>query len=174
MALFAHPPHFLCKQCRGAGNLSTRREIPRRFGTIRYDLCGRVCDELERSPERIHKLGLGCDWGAWQECRSGIAGRRVIPLTDLSDGRLAAAAGDRAIIGRSFKSQQIGAESISHAAETFEPVVTNQMHWSVPDRPGAVLEIKRVLKPGAFDRDGGWLSASEGSEWPARVSSNWF
>ncbi len=44
--------------------------------------------------------------------------------------------------------KEIDAQSIPFEDETFDAVIANHMLYHVPDRPKAIAEIKRVLKPG--------------------------
>ncbi len=52
------------------------------------------------------------------------------------------------VTGRTFKFEQIDAQSIPYPDETFDVVIANHMLYHVPDRPKAIGEICRVLKPG--------------------------
>jgi ubiquinone/menaquinone biosynthesis C-methylase UbiE len=51
------------------------------------------------------------------------------------------------VTGRNFKFEEIDAQSIPYEDETFDAVIANHMLYHVPDRPNAIAEIKRVLKP---------------------------
>src|SRR5690606_19791847 len=50
------------------------------------------------------------------------------------------------LLGRSFKFEQMDAQSISYNDETFDVVIANHMLYHVPDSKRALSEIKRVLK----------------------------
>ena len=54
------------------------------------------------------------------------------------------------VTGRAFKFEEIDAQSIPYTDETFDAVIANYMLYHVPDRPKAVAEIKRVLKPDGY------------------------
>ncbi len=49
---------------------------------------------------------------------------------------------------RSFAFEVIDAQSIPYDDETFDIVIANHMLYHVPDRPKAIAELCRVLKPG--------------------------
>ena len=49
------------------------------------------------------------------------------------------------ITGRSFKFEEIDAQSIPYETKTFDAVIANHMLYHVPDRAKAIAEIKRVL-----------------------------
>ncbi len=49
---------------------------------------------------------------------------------------------------RTYNFKEIDAQSIPFEDETFDAVIANFMLYHVPDRPKAIAEIKRVLKPG--------------------------
>jgi ubiquinone/menaquinone biosynthesis C-methylase UbiE len=52
------------------------------------------------------------------------------------------------VSGRAFQFKEIDAQEIPFADGTFDAVVANFMLYHVPDRPRAIREIKRILKPG--------------------------
>jgi ubiquinone/menaquinone biosynthesis C-methylase UbiE len=82
----------------------------------------------------------------WKECASRIPAGWVITITDLSDGMLDAAWRNLVPLGRSFKFEQMDAQSIPYGDKAFDVVIANHMLYHVPDREKALHEIKRVLK----------------------------
>ncbi len=52
--------------------------------------------------------------------------------------------------GCPFSFELIDAQSIPYEDETFDVVIANHMLYHVPDRPRALAEIRRVLKPGGL------------------------
>jgi ubiquinone/menaquinone biosynthesis C-methylase UbiE len=52
------------------------------------------------------------------------------------------------VIGRTFRFEQIDAESIPYPDASFDAVIANHMLYHVPDRVQAIGQIARALKPG--------------------------
>jgi SAM-dependent methyltransferase len=52
------------------------------------------------------------------------------------------------VTGRNYKFKEIDAQEIPFEDEMFDAVIANFMLYHVPDRPKALREIRRVLKPG--------------------------
>ena len=69
-------------------------------------------------------------------------------LSDLSPGMVDAAWRNLVVTGRAFKFEQIDTQSIPYPDNSFDAVIANHMLYHVPDRPRAIGEIARVLKPG--------------------------
>jgi ubiquinone/menaquinone biosynthesis C-methylase UbiE len=142
--------HYLKNdQYRDASNLDVRAEIHRRFSTNPYGWFKWVFDVLVKSPANAKILELGCGNGLlWKENASRLPAGWSIILSDFSPGMLDAAWRNLVVTGRAFRFQEIDAQSIPYEAETFEVVIANHMLYHVPDRPKAIAEIRRVLKPG--------------------------
>jgi ubiquinone/menaquinone biosynthesis C-methylase UbiE len=93
-------------------------------------------------------LELGCGHGLlWKENVGRIPSDWDITLSDLSPGMLDSAWRNLVVIGRSFKFKEIDAQEIPFDDETFDAVIANHMLYHIPDKPKALSEIKRVLKP---------------------------
>jgi ubiquinone/menaquinone biosynthesis C-methylase UbiE len=84
----------------------------------------------------------------WKECSRRIPSGWEIILSDLSAGMLDAAWRNLVVTGRAFQFEEVDAQSIPFADETFDAVIANHMLYHVPDKPKAIAEIKRVLKTG--------------------------
>src|SRR5512143_481119 len=136
-------------QYRDASNLDARAVIHQRFSTNPYGWFKWVFDALVKVPANASLLEMGCGHGLlWKENASRIPAGWRITLSDLSSGMLDAAWRNLVVTGRAFQFKEIDAQAIPYEAETFEAVVANHMLYHVPDRPKAIAEIKRVLKPG--------------------------
>ena len=83
----------------------------------------------------------------WKENANRIPPKWDITLSDLSSGMLDSAWRNLVVTGRNFKFKEIDAQKIPFEDETFDAVIANHMLYHVPDRPKAIAEIKRVLKP---------------------------
>lgn len=135
-------------QYRDASNLDARARIHERFSTNSYGWFRWVFDALIKLPENARVLELGCGHGLlWKENASRIPVGWNITLSDLSSGMLDAAGRNLVVTGRAFQFKEIDAQSIPFEDETFDAVIANHMLYHVPDRPKAIAEIKRILKP---------------------------
>ncbi len=136
-------------QYKDSSNLHARATIHQRFSTNPYGWFNWVFDKLLVLPEDASILELGCGHGLlWKENVSRIPAGWNITLSDLSPGMLDAAWRNLVVTGRTFQFKEIDAQSIPFEDATFDAVVANFMLYHVPDRPKALQEIKRVLKPG--------------------------
>lgn len=94
-------------------------------------------------------LELGCGPGyLWQNNLDRLPSDSEITLSDFSPGMLSAAQHTLGSQSQRFRFQVIDAQAIPFAAAHFDVVIANLMLYHVPDRPRAISEIARVLKPG--------------------------
>jgi ubiquinone/menaquinone biosynthesis C-methylase UbiE len=99
-------------------------------------------------PAQAKILELGCGHGLlWKENADRVPSAWDITLSDLSSGMLDAAWRNLVVTGRNFKFKEIDAQKIPFEDGAFDAVIANHMLYHVPDRPKAIGEIKRVLKP---------------------------
>jgi len=149
MSRFTDQQYLKTDQYRDSLNLDARAEIHRRFSTNPNGWFNWFFDRLLKLPEEARILELGCGPGyLWKECSSRIPTGWGITLSDLSPGMLDAAWRNLVVTGRTFKFEEIDAQSIPYKAETFDAVIANYMLYHVPDRPKAIGEIGRVLESG--------------------------
>lgn len=141
------PDYLLSEQYRSDRNLHTRAELHRRFSTNRHGWMPWVFDQLDL-PERaaVLEVGGGPGW-LWVENRTRIPPGWRITLTDLSPGMINAARANLAGDSR-FRIRTADVQALPFASETFDAVIANHMLYHVPDRDGALAEIRRVLRPG--------------------------
>ena len=175
MSRFTHQEYLKGEQYKDSSNLDARVAIHQRFSTNPYGWYSWVFDNLLTLPENAKILELGCGPGyLWKENLSRIPAGWSITLSDLSSGMLDAAWRNLVVAGRAFQFKEIDAQSIPFEDETFDAVIANHMLYHVPDRPKAIAEIKRVLKPGgrAFAATVGETHMKEMMEWYARVHVN--
>ena len=149
MSKFTDQEYLKTDQYKDSSNLDARVEIHKRFSTNPYGWFNWVFDTLLKLPAnaKILELGSGPAY-LWKECSNRIPTGWDITLSDLSSGMLDAAWRNLVVTGRNFKFKEIDAQSIPFEDETFDAVIANFMLYHVPDRPKAIAEIKRVLKPG--------------------------
>jgi ubiquinone/menaquinone biosynthesis C-methylase UbiE len=166
MPSIADQQHLKTQQYKDAANLTARSSLHERFSTNKTGWFAWVFDQLPGLPEqsRILELGCGPAW-LWRHNRERIpAGWRVV-LTDLSPGMVDQA---RANLSEQnagqFEFDAIDAQAIPCAEASFDVVLANHMLYHVPDRPRALSEIRRVLKP-----DGQLFAAANGQDHMAEL-----
>ena len=149
MSKFTDQQYLKTDQYKDTTNLDARATIHERFSTNPYGWFNWVFDTLEKLPATAKILELGCGPAyLWKECSSRIPPGWDITLSDLSSGMLDAAWRNLVVTGRAFQFKEIDAQEIPFEDETFDAVMANFMLYHVPDRPKALKEIRRVLKPG--------------------------
>jgi len=149
MSKFTDQQYLKTDQYKDATNLNARVTIHERFSTNPYGWFNWIFDTLEKLPAnaKILELGSGPAY-VWRECSNRIPAGWNITLSDLSSGMLDAAWRNLVVTGRAFHFKEIDAQEIPFEDETFDAVIANFMLYHVPDRPKALKEIQRVLKPG--------------------------
>jgi len=149
MSKFTDQQYLKTDQYRDSTNLEARVMIHQRFSTNSYGWFKWVFDMLAKLPDNARILELGCGHALlWKENVHRIPAGWNVTLSDLSSGMLDAAWRNLVVTGRAFKFEEIDAQSIPYGDETFDAVVANHMLYHVPDRPKAIAEVHRVLKPG--------------------------
>ena len=148
MSKYTDQQYLKTDQYRDSSNLDARVVIHQRFSTNSYGWFKWVFDTLLKLPENARILELGSGPGLlWKENTSRLPIGWNVTLTDLSSGMLDAAWRNLVVTGRAFQFKEIDAQSIPFEEQTFDAVIANHMLYHVPDRPKAIAEIKRVLKP---------------------------
>ncbi|HSG41519.1 MAG TPA: methyltransferase domain-containing protein [Anaerolineales bacterium] len=143
------PKYLKNDQYKDSSNLDARAAIHERFSTNPYGWFNWLFDILLKLPADARILELGCGPAyMWKECVRRIPSTWDITLSDLSSGMLDSAWRNLVVTGRSYQFKEIDAQQIPFEDETFDAVIANFMLYHVPDRPKALNEIKRVLKPG--------------------------
>jgi ubiquinone/menaquinone biosynthesis C-methylase UbiE len=169
MPKFTDPTYLQTDQYRDAGNLNARIAIHERFSTNPQGWFPWVWDTLSALPAQARVLELGCGAGSlWSSCPERIPAGWSITLSDFSTGMLDSAWRNLVTLGRSFKFEQIDAQSIPYNDETFDIAIANHMLYHVPDRPKALGEIRRVLRP-----DGHLVATTVGANHLKEMDS-WF
>jgi ubiquinone/menaquinone biosynthesis C-methylase UbiE len=137
--------HLLRSQYQDATNFEARVELHRRFSVNGYGFHRWVFDHFTLG-EESRVLELGCGPGnLWRSNLARIPAGWQITLTDFSPGMLEAA---RQRLGAErFSLLVADAQALPFADASFDAVIANHMLYHVPDRPRALGEIRRVLKP---------------------------
>jgi ubiquinone/menaquinone biosynthesis C-methylase UbiE len=137
---------YLKKQYKDSSNLDARIRLHQRFGVNKYGWQLWVFDQLDL-PDQGRVLELGCGPGRlWEENLHRIPPGSEIILSDYSAGMLEEARRKLEKQGL-FQFKVIDAQSIPCENGYFDAVIANHMLYHVPDRPAALAEIRRVLKP---------------------------
>lgn len=173
MSKFTDQQYLTTDQYKDSSNLDARVTIHRRFSTNSYGWFTWIFDTLLQLPANARILELGCGQGLlWKENIDRIPAGWNVTLSDLSSGMLDAAWRNLVVTGRAFKFEEIDAQSIPYEGGTFDAVIANFMLYHIPDRPKALREIRRVLKPGGrlFAATVGDNHMHEASRWMQEVS----
>lgn len=140
-------PDFVARQYRDASNLGARIALHRRFSTDEQPLPRWIFGQLDLPPDgRI--LELGCGPGLlWTENLERVPDGWTITLTDASAGMVREAE-DRLGSDRRYRFIVADAQEVPFEDGAFDAVIANHMLYHVPDRPRALSEVARVLRPG--------------------------
>lgn len=174
MSKFADQEYLKTDQYKDASNLNARVALHQRFSTNPYGWMRWVFDHFLNLPEDAQILELGCGPAhLWKENINRLPTGWRVTLSDLSPGMLDAAWRNLVVTGRAFQFREIDAQSIPFESETFDAVIANHMLYHVPERPKAIAEIWRVLKPGGqlFATTVGQNHLKEIANWIQQVNS---
>jgi SAM-dependent methyltransferase len=139
---------YLSGQYGDASNLNARISLHRRFSTNSYGWLRWVFDRLILPPEcRILELGCGSG-NLWLENNARIPDGWSIALSDFSIGMVRQARENLRAFNPQFRYRVADAQSIPFDSGVFDAAIANHMLYHVPDRPKALREIRRILRPG--------------------------
>jgi SAM-dependent methyltransferase len=168
--------YLLRDQYRTDANLAARGNLHQRFSTNRGPggWFGWLFDRLLAGiPAQADVLELGCGPGwLWQAYTARVPAGWRVTLTDFSPGMVEAARANVTL--PSVRFELVDAQHIPYANASFDAVVANHMLYHVPDRPRALQEIHRVLRPGGrlFAATNGDNHMRELDELARRISGN--
>lgn len=129
--------------------LGDRAALHRRFSTNAYPWMRWLFDQVMSLSPRQQVLELGCGPGAlWSANLDRMPALTRLVLSDISAGMVAEARANLQPAMPHAAFSVIDAQSIPFPVESFDLVVANHMLYHVPDRPRALREIHRVLRPG--------------------------
>src|SRR5438093_720553 len=157
----------LKEQYRDASNLQSRVQLHDRFSTNPLGWYRWAFDRLQLPPRsRILELGCG-DGGLWLKNAERIPAAWAITLSDFSPGMLRDVRNNLKAVERQFRYAVSDAQAIPFVDGHFDAVIANHMLYHVPDRPRALAEIRRVLRPGGrlFAATNGGRHMRELHEW---------
>ncbi|HEX5570615.1 MAG TPA: class I SAM-dependent methyltransferase [Ktedonobacterales bacterium] len=151
--------YLATQQYRDASNLNARAALHIRYGTNSYPWFRWVFDQaLSVAPNEASVLEVGAGpGGLWRENLDRLPTGWRVTLTDLSAGMVeeqrAALADPR------FTFAVADVEALPFANASFDLVIANHMLYHVPDRPKALAELRRALRPG-----GALVAATNGAQ----------
>jgi len=142
--------YLISEQYRNSRNLEARIALHVRFSQNPCGWCRWVFDQLEL-PAECTILELGCGpGGLWGENCDRIPSGWQVTLSDFSPGMLADCRENLAGCDHPFAFEIIDAQQISRPDASLDVVIANHMLYHIPDRQQALIEIRRVLKPGGL------------------------
>jgi ubiquinone/menaquinone biosynthesis C-methylase UbiE len=137
------------RQYASDANLQARIDLHERFSTSTVSYPRWVFDGYDFAPD-ADVLELGCGNGLmWRENGDRIPPGWRITLTDLSPGMVETV---RTALGDRAEYAVVDAESLPFSDGSFDAVIANHMLFHVENRPRALAEIARVLRPGGVFR----------------------
>jgi SAM-dependent methyltransferase len=118
-------------------------------------------------PQRDNVLEVGCGSGLLWANIASLLPELQLTLTDISEGMLDAARQAVAPFGNLdlVEARTCDAQELPFDDDSFDVVVANHMLYHVPDRPRAIGELARVLRP-----EGVLMSATNGPRHLEQVS----
>jgi SAM-dependent methyltransferase len=135
------------EQYKDSSNLDARIRLHVEFSTNKYGWFRWVFDQYEIASQ-AQILELGCGPGdLWLENLDRIPAGWEITLSDFSVGMLEKAQEKLGQQAHPFTFEIIDAQSIPYKKDHFDVIIANHFLYHVPDRPKAISEIRRVLKP---------------------------
>ncbi len=142
------PAERLREQYKDGSKLDARIRLHARFSTNRYGMFRWIFDRFAlRADACVLELGAGTAQ-LWTRNAGRIPPRWRIVVSDFSPGMLGVARANVARIGRPFALMAADVQRLPFPDATFDAVIANHMLYHVPDIPGGVREIRRVLIPG--------------------------
>jgi len=148
MAGITDQRYLATDQYRDSAKVNLRFGLHDLYSTNSYGWHPWVFDQLGLT-EQASLLELGGGPGyLWTRNAGRIPAAWDVTVSDFSPGMLRDARARLAICGRDFRFVVADAQWISFADESFDAVIANHMLYHVPDRPRALAEIRRVLRPG--------------------------
>ena len=137
---------WVAAQYKTPQNLNARIKLHKRFSTNQYPWTHWVYDQLRLAPGmQVLEIGGG-PGGLWQENRHRLSPKVSVTFTDQSTGMIAQALAELTGLPQ-FRFGVTDAQALPFATHSFDVVIANHMLYHVPDRPRALAEIRRVLRP---------------------------
>ena len=150
----------LQQQYRDSSNFRKRSALVGKFSTNRYRWYRWVYDQFELGAGSV-VLELGCGPGnLWKRNLNRIPPDSNIILSDFSAGMLRDSERNLGVNRSRVSFCQLDAALLPFRASCFDAVVANMMFYHVDNRPAALHDISRVLRP-----DGRFYATTTGREY---------
>lgn len=135
------------RQYANPNRLNVRIAFQQKFSQNQYGFGPWLMDQYDFPPNaRVLELGCGTG-GMWQGKQELIDRFGELMLTDFSDGMLQDAQKNlQSMRGVQFRLADI--QNLPFEDDSYDFVIANMMLYHVPDRPKAIAEVRRVLRPG--------------------------
>jgi SAM-dependent methyltransferase len=151
---------LMTRQYADERNLAARMRLHQRFSVNPQPWSHWAFDLLAvETGARVLELGAG-PGTLWAANRTRIPPRCRFALTDISTGMLAAARRSVGTAEGAWHFAAADAQAAPFRDGSFDVVIANHMLYHVPDRPRAIAEARRVLRPG-----GRFCAAANGREY---------
>jgi ubiquinone/menaquinone biosynthesis C-methylase UbiE len=138
----------LQQQYRDSSNFRKRSALVGKFSTNRYPWYRWVYEQFEQLSSGSAVLELGCGPGSlWKRNLDRIPAGSTIVLSDFSEGMLRDSQRNLGANSSRFSLCQLDAAVLPFRTACFDAVVANMMFYHVDDRPAALRDIRRVLRP---------------------------
>ncbi len=138
--------YLATQQYRDSSNLNARAALHARFSTSHYPWFRWLFDQLVTvapNEARILEVGAG-PGGLWRENLDHLPTGWRVTLSDLSEGMVEE---ERGALPAAFTCTVADVEALPFADAASDVVIANHMLYHVPDRPRALAELRRVLRP---------------------------
>ena len=137
----------LQQQYRDSSNFRKRSALVGKFSTNRYPWYRWVYDQLNLNSGAV-VLELGCGPGSlWKRNLDRIPAGGTIVLSDFSAGMLRDSGHNLGVDRSRFSFCQLDAARLPFRESCLNAVVANMMFYHVENRPAALRDIRRVLRP---------------------------
>ncbi|MBI1259628.1 MAG: methyltransferase domain-containing protein [Chloroflexi bacterium] len=141
------PKYLKTEQYKDSSKLSARARLHSQYSSNPQSWFDWMFDLYDLPPNaRVLELGAGAGW-LWLRNAQRIPPGWNITVSDFSAGMVAEQRQSLARLSRPFEFREIDIQAIPFEDATFDGVIANHMLYHVPDRPKAIAEMCRVLKP---------------------------
>jgi SAM-dependent methyltransferase len=148
MSIFTDQTYLQGDQYKDTANLNARIQLHRRFSLNSYGWMFWIFDRFTL-PDRCRVLDIGCGpCHLWANNIERLPRGWEVTLSDFSAGMVTQGRAALMDLPHEFEFVLSDVQALPFVDQIFDAVVANSMLYHIPDRPRALAEICRVLKPG--------------------------